>query len=58
MLHDSELMEAHVAECGELLGAMGRIPLEEQKALHQELLVLRAKAPRWSEFAAQPRDQE
>lgn len=52
MLQDAELMEAHVAECGELFGAMGRIPLEEQKALYRELLALREKAPRWTEFAA------
>ena len=36
MLQASELMEAHVAECGELFGAMGRIPLEEQKTLFWE----------------------
>jgi len=52
MLQASELMEAHVAECGELFGAMGRIPLEEQKTLFWELLALREKAPRWAEFAA------
>jgi hypothetical protein len=52
MLQNTELMEAHVAECGELFGAMGRIPLSEQTALHRELLALRAKAPRWTEFAA------
>jgi Hemerythrin HHE cation binding domain len=51
MLQDSELMEAHVAECGELFGAIGRIPLEEQEALYRELLALRDKAPRWTEFA-------
>jgi hypothetical protein len=55
MLRASELMEAHVAECGELFGAMGRIPLEEQKALCRELIELREKAPRWTEFAAQPK---
>jgi len=53
MLQNSELMEAHVAECGELFGAIGRIPLEEQEALYRELLALREKAPRWSELAAQ-----
>jgi len=52
MLQASELMEAHVAECGELVGAMGRIPFEEQKILYGELLALREKAPRWTEFAA------
>jgi hypothetical protein len=57
VLQASELMEAHVAGCGESLGAMGRIPLEEQKALYRELLALREKAPRWTEFAAKPKTQ-
>ena len=52
LLQASELMEAHVAECGELFGVMGRIPLDVQKALYRELLALREKAPRWTEFAA------
>jgi hypothetical protein len=52
MLRDLELMEAHVAECGELFGAMGRIPIEEQNALYRELLALREQAPRWTEVAA------
>jgi hypothetical protein len=51
LLRQSELMEAHVAECGELFGAMGRIPPEEQAALHRELLALRKTAPRWTELA-------
>jgi Hemerythrin HHE cation binding domain len=53
MLQDSEAMETHIAECGELFGAMGRIPFEEQQALYRELLALRAEAPRWTEFAMQ-----
>lgn len=58
MLQASELMEAHVAECGELFGAMGRIPLDEQKVLCRELLALREKAPRWTEFTVRPENQE
>jgi hypothetical protein len=54
LLRQAELMEAHVAECGELFGAMGRIPPEEQAALHRELLALRRTAPRWTEIAARP----
>jgi len=50
VLQDLELMEDHVAECGELFGTMGRIPTEEQKTLHRELLALREKAPRWTEL--------
>ncbi len=52
ILQNLELMEAHVAECGELFGTMGRIPPEEQNTLYRELLTLREKAPRWTEFAA------
>lgn len=52
LLHASESTEVHVAECGELFGVMGRIPLEEQKALYRELVALRERAPRWTEFAA------
>jgi len=56
LLQASELMEAHVAECGELFGVIGRIPLEEQKALYRELFALREKAPRWTEFAARTKE--
>ena len=54
MLRDLELMQAHVAECGELFGAMGRISVEEQQALYQDLVALREQAPRWTEVAAKP----
>jgi hypothetical protein len=52
VLRQSEIMEAHVAECGELFGTMGRIPPEEQDALFRHLLGLRKEAPRWTEVAA------
>lgn len=58
MLQNSELMEAHVAECGELFGAIGRIPLDEQEALYRELLALRKKAPCWSELAAKTKGRK
>lgn len=51
MLEGAELMEAHVAECGELFGAMGRVPLDEQNRLYLELLALRKKAPAWTDVA-------
>ncbi len=56
MLQDAELMAGHIAECGELFGALGRIPPEEQQMLYRELLALRAQAPRWTELAA-PRNR-
>ncbi len=56
LLQASESTETHVADCGELFGVLGRIPLEEQKALHRELLALRERAPRWTEFAARTKE--
>ena len=56
LLRQSEAMEVHIAECGELFEAMGRMPLAEQAALFQELLAWREKAPRWTEFAAHKTD--
>lgn len=53
LLSEAELMQSHVVECGELFGAMGRIPLEEQKMLHAELVRLRGLAPRWTEVGGQ-----
>jgi hypothetical protein len=58
MLQDLELMQAHVAECGELFGAMGRIPLKEQNALYRELLALREQAPRWTEVTGKPKTKK
>lgn len=52
LLRCSELMESHVAECGELFGTLGRIPPDDQAALYERLLVLRRQAPRWTEVAA------
>ena len=43
LLRDIELMEKHVAECGELFGAMGRIPEAEQGELLAQLDALRAR---------------
>lgn len=51
LLRDLELMERHVAECGEMFGAMGRIPADEQRALLTQLDELRASGQRWTELA-------
>jgi hypothetical protein len=51
LLRQAEEMEAHITECGELFGAMGRIPPEEQSALYQELLEWRRKHTGWREYA-------
>lgn len=50
LLRASEAMERHIAECGELFEAMGRIPEDEQTALLDNLLVLRAEHPVWTDY--------
>jgi hypothetical protein len=41
------------ADCAELFGVMGRIPVEEQRILHQKLLGWRQRQPTWTGFAAE-----
>ena len=38
LLAQTEAMEEHIAECGELFSALRRIPIEEQQALYEKLL--------------------
>jgi hypothetical protein len=38
LLAQSELMEGHIAECGELFTALGHIPLADQQALYDKLI--------------------
>lgn len=52
LVHESEAMQTHIAECGGLFEAMGRIPVEEQAVLYQHLLKWREANPRWTDFAA------
>lgn len=52
LLEKSQAMETHIAECGDLFAAMGRIPAEQQAELHRHLLKWRDSKPRWSDFAA------
>ncbi|MDJ0945143.1 MAG: hemerythrin domain-containing protein [Kiloniellales bacterium] len=51
LLRASEAMEAHIAECGELFEAIGRITKAEQATLLDELLKLRAEHPAWTEVS-------
>ena len=53
LLAQSESMEAHIADCAELFGAMGRIPAVEQSVLHQKLLAWRKRQPTWTDFATE-----
>lgn len=52
LLARSELMESHVAECGELFGTMGRIPPGEREDLYRRLLALRRASPRWTDLSS------
>jgi len=53
LIRQSDIMEEHIAECGGLFEAMGRIPQAEQDALLQDLLAWREKRPSWTSLAAQ-----
>jgi hypothetical protein len=52
LLESSEAMERHIAECGELFEAMGRLPPKAQEELHGQLQDWRRKGPRWQVHAA------
>lgn len=52
LLKQSQEMEQHIAECGELFAAMGRIDAADRETLLQRLLELREAAPRWTDLAA------
>lgn len=46
LLGQSEAMEDHIAECGELFAAMGRLTPAAQEALYRKLLEWRQKHPK------------
>jgi hypothetical protein len=52
LLELSEIMDRHIAECGELFEAMGRLPPEAQEELHGQLQDWRRARPRWQTHAA------
>ncbi len=51
LLAKSEHMERHIAECGELFEAIGRLPPSEQEYLHDKLIEWRLKRPGWRRYA-------
>ena len=53
LLKDADAMSTHIAECGELFGAIGRLDAVEQQSLLDELLAWRKKRPTWSEIDAE-----
>ncbi|MEL7491932.1 MAG: hemerythrin domain-containing protein [Pseudomonadota bacterium] len=48
-----EKMEAHVADCGELFGAMGGLSTAEQRELLARLEGWRRQAPQWTDLRTQ-----
>ena len=53
LLAQSERMESHIAECGEMFEAIGRIPAPEQRALYDALITWRKRAPSWRSYLAE-----
>lgn len=51
MLDRSRQMELHIAECGSLFAAMGRLTPDEHDELFEHLTAWRKEAPRWTEVA-------
>ena len=50
LLADSESMEEHIAECGELFEAMRTMPDDELRHLYDALVAWREKKPTWLEY--------
>ena len=53
LLNAADAMSTHIAECGELFGAIGRLDAGEQQSLLDKLLAWRQKRPTWSEIDAE-----
>lgn len=53
LLAGVEAMQTHIADCGDLFGAMGSLAPEQQNGLLKRLLFWREQAPRWLKPAAQ-----
>ncbi len=49
-LEHLEIMEHHVADCGDLFGAMGGLEPAEYKTLYDKLMEWRRKAPKWRDI--------
>jgi hypothetical protein len=54
LLRDSDAMSEHIAECGELFGAMGGLDDDEQRLLLDRLLEWRRRRPSWSDVDEKP----
>lgn len=58
MLRKSEAMESHIAECGNLFEAMGRLTAVEQEELHEALIQWRLQRPSWRRHAAAVKERK
>lgn len=47
LITDTETMETHIAECGQLFAAIGALPNGEQQALYDRLVAWRRRRPKW-----------
>jgi len=52
LVAEADEMSKHIVECGELFGALGRIPADERGKLHRRMLELRLQGRRWTVHAA------
>ncbi|MDF9391512.1 MULTISPECIES: hemerythrin domain-containing protein [Methylococcus] len=52
LLELSQSMETHIAECGEMFQALGRLSDAERAALYRQLTIWREKHPRWTALPA------
>jgi hypothetical protein len=51
LLQESECMEEHIAHCGSIFKAIGRLPQEAHQEMYDQLLALRVTHARWTENA-------
>jgi hypothetical protein len=58
LLRKSEVMESHIAECGNLFEAMGRLTAVEQEELHEALIQWRLERPSWRRHAAAVKEKK
>lgn len=51
LLEQSEQMETHIAECGELFGALEALGIDQQSDLNERLVQWRERSPSWTDYA-------
>ena len=51
LLERADAMSRHIAECGDLFHALGRMGVEEKAELRERLVAWRRRKPLWSRYA-------